>query len=373
VYNGKREIKTLTVTVGASSASTATITLNATNYTVSLSASSNVQRTVYEISQGTYSGWFAYPSGSTVVFLKASAGVTAGTQSFTAGTTGASASIAQTRAGAASTDTFISQANWNGDKLDGTGASGFVLDPQKLNLFRIKIGYLGAHDITFQAKVTPPNTNNSTWVTVHTIKFANLNTHTSFTNASFPFNSFVYSAGSTTDLTVSTGSYAGHIEGKKMLSGDRASVYNSTTTVTNSTFTPLFTILNARVYNEVANQTVVNIINLSGAIKHNNPCGYYVVKNATLTGNPNFQAYSTTSCLFYDVAATGGTWADNNQLYFVDYLGETGDIDKHFGNGEYNGEEFTLQPGETITVFAKSFGSGSPTFVTSSLNVREDK
>jgi hypothetical protein len=373
VYNGKREIKTLTVTTGATSASNVTITLNGTAFTVPVTNSSNIQRTVYEIATYTgYTGWDAYPNGATVVFIKKSAGVTAGTQSFSAGTTGSAATIAQTRAGIASTDTFIKQSNWNVDKLDGTGASGYSINPQKINLFRIKIGYLGAHDLLFQVKVTPPTGNNSTWVTCHIIKFANLNTHTSFTNASFPFTAFAYSAGSTTDLTVSCASYAGFIEGKKILHGNRATYFNTLTTVGSTNYQALFTILNPRVFNGVANQSVINIQTLSGAVKHTQPCSFFVIKNGTLAGNPNFSSYTATMCGLWDTSATTVSISDNNQLLFTVHLAETGNIDHHFTNGDFNGEEFTIQPGEWMTLAAKA-STGTPSYVVGSINTREDQ
>lgn len=372
VRGGKREIKTLTVTVGATSASNVTITLNGTAFTIAVTASSNIQRTVWEISQGTYAGWDAYPSGATVIFIRSSAGTTAGTQSFSAGTTGSTASIAQTRAGAASTDTFIKQSDWNFDKLDGTGSSGFTINPQKINIYRFKIGYLGAHDLICQVKITPSGSNNSIWTTVHSIKYANLNTSVSFTNASFPFNSFVYSAGSTTNLTVSMGSCAGMIEGKKFIIGPRASYVNSLTTVGSSNYQVLFTILNPRVYNSVANQTVINIVSLHGALKHTSPCIYYIVKNGTLVGNPNFSAYSSSTCGLWDTTATTLTFSDNAQLLFSDHLGDTGSLDSKFSNGDYNAEEFTLQPGEWVSLCAKAV-TGTPSYVTGSLNTREDQ
>lgn len=373
VYNGKREIKTLTVTTGATSSSNVTITLNGTAFTVPVTNASNIQRTVWEIASYTgYTGWDAYPNGATVIFIRKSAGTTAGTQSFSAGTTGAAATIAQTRAGANSTDTFIKQSDWNVDKLDGTGASGFTLNPQKLNLYRICIGYLGAHDIIFQVKVTPPNSNNSTWHTVHVIKISNLNTATSFTNASFPFNSFVYSAGSTTDLTLKVGSFIGSIEGKKILHGLRASYVNSLTTVGASNYQAIFTILNPRVFNGVANQSVINILSFSGAIKHTSPVIYYFIKNGTLVGNPNFASYSSSMCGLYDTTATTVTFTDNVQLIYTEHLGDTGSADHNFTNGDFNGDEVTIQPGEYITVAAKSV-TGTPSYVTASLNTREDQ
>lgn len=377
VYNGKREIKTLTITTGATSSGNLTITLNGTAFTVPVTNASNIQRTVWEVATYTgYTGWDAYPSGATVIFIRKSAGTTAGTQSLGVAATGTVGSIAQTRAGAASTDTFVKQSDWNVDRLDGSNGaynpSGFTLNPQKINLYRILIGYLGAHDILFQVKITPPTSNNSVWQTVHVIKYANLNTVTSFTNASFPFNSFVYSAGSTTNLTISIGSFSGMIEGKKILSGNRGSFYNSLTTVGATNLQALFTILNPRVYNGVANQVVVNLISIAAALKHTSPCIFYVVKNGTLAGNPSFTSYSSTLCSLYDTAATTVTYSDNNQLIYTDHLGDTGDLDFHFGNGEYNGEEITLQVGEWVTLAARVV-TGTPAYVTGSLNIREDQ
>ena len=40
--------------------------------------------------------------------------------------------------------------------------------------------------------------------------------------------------------------------------------------------------------------------------------------------------------------------------------------------GEYNAEEFTLQPGEWITLAAKSL-AGTPSYVTGTINTREDQ
>lgn len=372
VRGGKVEIKTLTVTVGATSSGNVTITLNGTAFTVAVTNASNIQRTVYEIATATYAGWFAYPKGATVIFVKQSAGVTAGTQSFSAGTTGASASIAQTRAGVASTDTFVKQSNWNVDKCDGTGVSGFTLNPQKLNMYRFKLGY-GSNDIVGQIKITPPTSNNNTWSTVHTIKYSNLNTQVNFTNPSMPFNVLAYSAGSTTNLTVNCSSVCGIVDGKKILNGPLATYSNVLTSVGAANFQALFTILNPRYYNSVLNQTVINIRTLAGAIKHTSPVIFYIIKNGTLLGNPNFGAYSTTTCGLYDTSATTITYSTNDQLLYTFHLGDTGNIIFEFGGGgDFNGAEFVLQPGDYLTLAAKAT-TGTPPYVTGSLNTREDQ
>lgn len=371
VRGGKREVKTLTLTTRATSAGNVTVTLNGTAFTVALT-NTTLQQNVFELATATYAGWDAYPNGATVVYIRKLAGTTAGTQTFGAGATGSAASIAQTRAGSASTDTFIKQSDWNVDKLDGTGASDFTINPQKINLFRFKIGFLGAHDLVCQVKITPPGSNNSVWQTVHVIKYANLNTQVSFTNSAFPFNAFAYSAGSTTDLTVKVGSFAGVIEGKKFIIGARASLVNTSTGVGAASYLPLISILNPRYYNSVANQVVINITTFTGAIKHTSPVIYYIIKNGTLTGPVNFAAYSSTTATLWDTAATGVTFADNAQLLYTFHLGDTGEVDHYFTNGELNGEDFTVQPGEWVTVAARSV-TGTPSYVTAAINIREDQ
>lgn len=374
VKRGVREVKTLTVSTGATSSGNVTVTLNGTAFTVPVTNASNIQRTVYEISTYTgYTGWKAYAATSTtVIFVRDSAGTTAGTQSFSAGTTGSAATIAQTKAGAASTDTFIPQSSWNGDKLNGTGVSGLTLVPTNLNIFQIGIGYLGTDSIVFKCKISPTNTNNSTWVIFHTIKLTNTLTTTSFGNPSFPFTMAAYSAGSTTNVGVKTGSFAGFIEGAKTLHGNRFTYINSITTVGATNLQALFTIMNSHYYGGRSNQAVINLLSVMGAIKHTSPVIYYLIKGGTLAGNPSFQQLASNSCSVYDTAATTVTYTTGDQLLWTGHLGDTGELDHHFGNGSYNAEELTLQPGEWITLAAKAT-TGTPSYVTGSINTREDQ
>jgi len=370
VNRSLREVRTLTVTTGATSASNCTITLNGVAFTVPLTAASNIQRTVYEIATfASYTGWDAViASPTTVTFVRKSAQAASGTYSFAAGTTGASASIAQTRAGTAGTETFIPQSTWNGDKLDGAGASGVTLDPTKGNVFQIGIQYLGFGSITFQVEVVGDG-NNADFVTVHTIKNPNSLTSTSFGNPSFPFTMAAYSAGSTTNLTVKVGSYAGLIEGVKKLHGNRYSYYNQSTAGNSSTFVPLFTILNARYFKGMVNQAVINIISMNAAMKSSNSPGvFYIVRQGVLVGNPSFSQYNADSCSLVSKASTGITFTED-QVLWSGHLAESGDMDHQFDVGL---EDFTIQPGEWVSLAFKSL-SGNVSFITGSINTREDQ
>ena len=373
VDHGVRETRTLTVTVGATSSGNVTITLNDVAFAIAVTNASNIQRTVYEISQGSYAGWDAYPAGATVVFLRKAAGVTAGAYSFSAGTTGSAASMAQTKAGAATTETFVPQDEWNGDRMDGSAGdynkSGVKIDYTKLNIFDFHIGYLGTDNTVIKCKVEPPSSNNSTWITVHTFAHTNSRVTPIFGNPSFPFTMAAYSAGSTTDISVQCGSFAGFIEGTKVLHGNRFSYYGQSTAVDSSAYRALFTIMNARYYGGRSNQAVINLLSSSGALKHTSPCIFYLIRGGTLTGNPNFQTVASNSCSLWDTASTV---VSGGEIVWTAHLGDTGEFDHHFGNGEFNAEEITLQPGEWMTLAAKSV-TGTPSYVTGSINTREDQ
>ena len=370
VQRGSREVRTLTISTASSTTENVTVTLNGVANSVAVTNSGNIQRTVWELSIGTYTGWEAYPVGSTIVFVRNSSG-TASAGAYTVAGTTIVGSFAQTKAGAASTDVFIPQEDWNGDPMDGTGASGVTLDPQKGNVFQIGLQYLGYGAVTFFIENAVAG-NNADFIPVHTMLIPNTLTKTIFGNPSFPFTMAAYSAGSTTNLNLQSGSLAGFIEGHKMLQGGRFSYFNFVTTGNASTLVPLFTVMNQLYYGGRVNQAVINLLSVSGAVKHTQPVIYYLIRNGSLTGNPNFTALSSTSVSVWDTAATGVTYSNNNQLIWTGHLGETGEIDHHFSNGEFNAEEITIQPGEWVTLAVKSVANNIA-YATGALNTREDQ
>jgi hypothetical protein len=123
---------------------------------------------------------------------------------------------------------------------------------------------------------------------------------------------------------------------------------------------------NTRLFGGRTNQSVVNLLSVSAAIKHTSPVVIYVIRNGTLTGSPNFAQYSTNSCTYYDTAATAVSYSTNEQLLWSGMLGDTGNLDFSFE------DDITLQPGETITIGAKSL-TGTPSYVVCGLNTREDQ
>ena len=362
-HHGVREVQTLTITTGSSTAENVTVQLNGVNFSVAVTNSASIQRTVWEISQGTYAGWKAYPQGATVVFVADSVGDKVGAFGLTATT--AVGAFVETSTGAAATEVFIAQADWNGDPLDGTGPSGVTLDPTQGNVYQIGIQYLGYGPIIFSIEIA--NESQPDFVNVHTIQYNNANTQTSFGNPAFPYTMAVYSAGSTSNLTLETGSFAGFIEGKKELSGPRFSYAGALeTTVTAAHKFALFTVLNPRYYNGRTNQTVINILDISVSSDHTQPVNFFLIKNAELSGDPNFANYATGSVSEFDNSGVLATFADNNQIVWAQSAPETGGTVFQFD------DVIELQPGEWITVAAQTV-KNTASFVSAVLNTREDQ
>lgn len=367
LYNkrGVREVRTLTISTASSTSENVTVTLNGVAHSIAVTNSANIQRTVYELSLGVYAGFKACGIGATIVFIANDAGPKA--SSFSVSGTTIVGSFATTKTGVSVTETFIPQSSFNCDKLDGTGNSNVTIDPTKLNIFQIKMQYLGAGPIVFEVEITQAN-KKPKFIKCHVIEFQNSLTDTTFSNPSFPFTMAAYSAGSTTNLSVKCGSFAGFIEGMMKMHGPRFTYFNQLTSVGSTNYQCLFSMKNKRVFKTMSNQSVVHIISVSAAIKHTSPVVIYLIKNGTLAGNPSFSDYSTDSSTCFDNSATTITVSNNSQILWAGHLGDTGELDHHFENGEV----IDLQPGEMITLAAKSV-SGTPSHVTGSINTREDQ
>jgi hypothetical protein len=365
---GAREIRTLTVTTASTATNNYQVTLNDVAFTVSGATNNgSTTLTAYQIAQGTFTGWQAYPVGATVVFVRSSAGPVDG--AYTIAQSGAGTPVAgtyaRTKTGVATTDTWIPQASWNGsDKLDGAGASGVTLDPTKGNVYQLGIQYLGFGALTFGVEICPDD-NKPRFQVVHTIAAPNTRTTPTLTQPSLPFLMSAYSVTSTTNVSVSVGSFAGFVAGQKINTGPRLG-YVGTATSSTSVFTPLFTVRNNYSYGSRANQAVVNLLSVSGAAKSNTGLTtFYLIKNATLSAVPAFANYAASSCTSVDTAATVCTFATNDQLIWSDGVAESGNFVFAFT------DDVTLQPGETVTFAVKSVSATAVCI--GGLNTREDQ
>jgi len=212
------------------------------------------------------------------------------------------------------TDTVINQSSFNLDTLDGTGASGFTIDPTKLNVYRISFGWLGASPITFQVQDEEGN-----WIAFHRIEYPNSETEPSVLNASIPIRAQVGKTAGASDLQLATACWnAGSVSGNNN-AGKRYFSYESPFVFSfGSTETHIATFRRKVLFNSVDNKKEVNVTFASPS--GTGFFGFFTIsqvflvrmrRNATVIGtsfvdvNPNSTVEVSTSGTFS--AGTGST------------------------------------------------------------------
>lgn len=215
-----REIRAYQVTAGVANGTSVSITLNGnTPIVTTINGGSNVYRTAYEISKVDFSnvgsgGWLTDVIGDTVYFIAARTGASAD-YNYTYSITGTGLTGTFTRYQIASAadpteQTFITQANFNIDPLDGSGPSGMTLDPQKGNVYQIGFQYLGFGNARFG--IEDPETGRI--FDFHMIKNANNRTFPVLKNPNVSILATSANIGGTTSKTIKTSSIAGYVQGK---------------------------------------------------------------------------------------------------------------------------------------------------------------
>jgi hypothetical protein len=383
--HGACEIRTLTLTTATNASDTVKIVLNGENFDVPLpnliSSDGLLGSMAYTISKFNFNEWNTSVLQSTdapvqVAFINKKAGSKdTGPYRFNEAPNivhGISAgTFVQTRAGSAPTETFIPQADWNGAQLLGNDNTGFVLDPLKGNVFQFNIKYLGFGSITIFAELYNNKTADSKFVPIHTLKLANTRTKPSLSNPSLPFRMFVENTTNTTDIVLKSGSFAGFIEGQKIYTGYHATYKHirKGAPYSDGIYNTLFTLYNSNVFNNKVNQSIINIISISGAAEHNNVIEILLVRNANLknttTDLPKFIQQSINSPTYINTTSLTCTF-NNSQIIWAGCIGNTGNFVFNFL------DDITIQPGEYLSCVFKST-SNSITAIYASINTREDQ
>jgi hypothetical protein len=364
---GKRETRMLTITTKSSTVESVTVRLNNVIFNVAVTNGANTLRTAYEISKYNYNGWITQLQGSTITFVSNNAGPKAGTFSLTATTAVGVFSTIQT--GVTSIETWAYQSNWNINTMP-------TLDPSKYNVYMISMQYLGAGAIRFFVESQGGTTHKTPeFINVHTFVFPNTRTSSIFGNPSFPFTAATYNLGYTGgNITFKTASFAGFVEGIRELTGNRFSIFNTKTTVNSGNYYVLFTVFNPIYYNGRTSQGVVNIISMSGAVNANAPVEFFLFKTFygqlwDVTGEPNFQPYNANSAILVDTSAVLFNTVTTEQIISSHAVAQDSDFLRVFSLEQH--EEITLQPGEYLSLCARSSG-GAVAYTAGSISIRED-
>lgn len=271
-----------------------------------------------------------------------------------------------------SSDSWTAQTSWNGDRVDGAAGannpSGVTWDPTKGSPVMIVYPFLGYGPIRFYIL----NPNDSSWILVHTIRYANTSTAVEVTNPALFFWAQAISTGSTTNLTIYIGSVGVFIDGPREFVGPQFSLDNTKAGVT--TETNVFTLQSATSYNGTTSRAICRIRSISASSDGGNASWIMrLTKGTTLGGVPSYAGVDGSA------SAGGATITGGNSVVTYDTAGTTltGGTRIFAMSGARN-TNFALDvtsmgiyllPGEKLTL---SMFSGAAAGVTGSINWQED-
>ena len=232
-------------------------------------------------------------------------------------------------------DTTIAQANWNGDKLDGTGESGFTLDTTKAQIFWQDFEWLGVGSVRCGFVI------NGKFIVCHTFNHANAITSVYMTTAILPVRYEIENTGA----TASTGSLKqicstviseGGYERKVALHTVAMTAANTNVT---TSWMPLVSIRldPARLDSVIIPDGYCILPTAASTVTFE----LALIRNATLT-SPSW-VQSTSDNVEYDISATALT---GGRMIYHNFALASNQINANTSNGaEYN---FDIQLGRTM-------------------------
>ena len=251
---------------------------------------------------------------------------------------------------------FIPQSDFNLDKLDGTGPSGFDINSDKLDLYTFRGGWYGILPLTYGVFATRFG-----YITAHIIDETNTVTSPHLSNPTLPmFIEAGRTSGTGSDIQVKSASWRGGISGQKPEStlADRKQIVTiEEKTISANADVPIITLKNKTTFQGKTNHVRVRYGTLSIFTDGNKPVIFKVFKNGTLTGENFNDKNPATSVVEYDVDATaytpstdpvGGVVMGKVDTTRINLLGKDDVV-------------LAAYPGETITLTARSSNSSDIT------------
>ena len=215
---GAPEIRQLDITTGGNG--TLTLTLDGTAYSIPITTSeaSHNAHEIEDYMKANQDSWNVQGEGDNVIFQSRSVGSRNGVYSVS----GASlaGTFSQLEVGEAQENKTILQADWNVNTAD-------FLVPDKLNVYMIKISYLGAGPISFFVM----DYTSQEYILVHRETFTGTAVKPSLSKRALKIGWAAASLGSTTALEVFGGSAGTFIEGNSKIFGSAKSIDGTNSSV----------------------------------------------------------------------------------------------------------------------------------------------
>jgi hypothetical protein len=228
----------------------------------------------------------------------------------------------------------VNQADWNGDKLDGTGDSGFTLDPSKAQILWMDFEWLGVGSVRCGFII------NGQYIVCHTFNNANEITNVYMTTAILPVRYEIVTttaavAASMKSICCSVISEGGF----EQTSIDHVARRTTVLGTIGTTFLPVVSIRLAS--GRTGAVVLPNRVQVLPTTSQNYEVA--LIKNPTLTA-ASWTAVPTDSNVEFDVAATATT---GGSIVQTDYVTSTGSGGTQ-GLSAATGYNFDLQLGATI-------------------------
>lgn len=324
---GKAYISNFTITAAAIGTGNITITLDDVDTVVAITSADTIATVARKIADAFAgnSNWIVEYSGTKVCFLATAVGPKAGAFNFTdTGATGVTATVTNSQAGVAHTDTWIPQQSFNIDTLDGNGPSTVVIDPTKLNIFQINFRWLGAGELRFAIE----NPINGDMIFFHHIHYSNQNIDVHIDNPSLKIGYVAASLGGTgTNVVVEGASMMGGIEG--LIQNTKLPVaanvsFNPPGNLSNNTYHEVLTIHNRLVYGGKINTREVLLKNINASFTTTSTAPVTVILFYDFDALPDLE-YTTQSeefsSVYYSTTTGTVTLGNNLPIYVVDVPG----------------------------------------------------
>ena len=199
------------------------------------------------------------------------------------------------------TDTPVLQADWNGDKLDGSGPSGITLDLTKAQILWMDLEWLGVGSVRMGFVI------NGQFIVCHTFNHANLISSTYITTASLPVRYEIFTTATTGSVSTlkqicSTVLSEGGYELRGLQQAVGTPIATPKTLTTASTLYPMVSIrLKSTRLDAIVVATAISIIgNTSGNFN------WQVIAAGTTTGGA-WTSAGTNSSVEYNLTGTAFT------------------------------------------------------------------
>lgn len=200
-------------------------------------------------------------------------------------------------------DTPVLQANWNGDKLDGSGPSGITLDLTKAQILWMDLEWLGVGSVRMGFVI------NGQFILCHTFQHANVISSTYITTASLPLRYEIFNTADTSGAStmkqicstvISEGGY--ELRGAQLSAG--TSITSPRTFAVAGTYYPIMAIkLKSTRLDAIVIPTAVSLLGLGNGKNYQ----WRVMNGGVTTAGGTWLTAAADSSVEYNISATSAS------------------------------------------------------------------